>query len=180
MSSAKIKRSLIVIESLVGKVLTSVTNQNDEIIFIAAGGYAYKMYHEQDCCESVYVESINGNLNDLLNEPIIRAEERVAELPDEYGLAQATFYDISTNKGGVTIRWHGSSNGYYGVSVSFDQIEQPNTIDILDAVQELVNLRNLLMKNANRGDGLSMYDKDDQLQLANSIDLVLGAVKVDE
>ena len=96
---------------------------------------AFEMYHEQDCCEDVYIESITGDLEDLLNTPVLLAEEvtsceEILEdnflnlLLDEKKVHQDdswtwTFYKLSTIKGSVTIRWHGSSNGYYSESVSF-------------------------------------------------------------
>lgn len=37
-----------------------------------------------------------------------------------------TFYLIQTNKGHVTLRWLGSSNGYYSESVRFARVDKPN------------------------------------------------------
>jgi len=43
------------IGQLVGKKITEINNSGDEIIFTVKGGDEYKMYHNQDCCESVRV-----------------------------------------------------------------------------------------------------------------------------
>lgn len=110
--------------SLVGKTLAEVTRGDDEIIFRTAEE-TFRMCHTQDCCEHVYIEDICGDLNDLVGTPILQAEESTSDtdptpenrtLDDEQ---QWTFYKIATIKGSVTIRWCGSSNGYYSVSVDF-------------------------------------------------------------
>lgn len=119
--------------SLQGKTLTSVTGEagGDEIIFHCENGEVYKLLHHQDCCESVIVESIVGDLSDLLNTPILLAEEATSEeTPPGVELDYPpesqtwTFYKLRTIKGSVDIRWHGASNGYYSESVNFDLVQK--------------------------------------------------------
>ena len=116
---------------LVGKVLTSVKNVNDEeIVFTVEGGEQYKLVHFEDCCESVMVDDICGDLKDLIGSPILRAEESTSdEPPDGFDPEDRgdesetwTFYNMATAKGSVTIRWYGSSNGYYSEDVDFVKV----------------------------------------------------------
>lgn len=115
-------------ESLVGKTLTEVVNKGDEIIFRTKEGQDYRMFHSQNCCESVRVEDIAGDLEDLVGDPIIRASEESSEVkPEEREYLDSgtwTFYNISTIKASVTIRWIGESNGYYSESVDFEKISK--------------------------------------------------------
>jgi len=113
------------IEPLIGKTFTEVFNhEGEELIF--KGESSYKFYHEQDCCESVMIEEIYGDLSDLMDTPIIVAEEASRQERDgEYGDSQTwTFYNFRTIKGTVTVRWRGSSNGYYSESVDFKEITE--------------------------------------------------------
>jgi hypothetical protein len=112
---------------LVGKILTriDVSKSRDKIIFHCQNGEKYVMLHEQDCCESVDIEDIIGDLDDLIGSPIIRATEDESEENPE-GIEEVyqdsftwTFYNFATEKGHVTIRWYGESNGYYSEAVSF-------------------------------------------------------------
>jgi hypothetical protein len=114
---------------LQGKTLTSITGNegDDEITFIDSEGKAYKLLHHQDCCESVTVESVVGDYSDLLNTPILLAEEASSnECPEGSQALDSdtwTFYKLRTIKGSVDIRWHGVSNGYYSESVDFMEVK---------------------------------------------------------
>ena len=114
---------------LTGETLKSVKGEagDDEIIFELEDGRKFRLYHERDCCESVYVESVIGNLSDLVGTPLLMADEVCgAELDDREGKLNEcdesytwTFYKLATVKGYVDIRFYGTSNGYYSESVSF-------------------------------------------------------------
>ena len=89
----------------------TVTFQNNEV--------RYVLYHEQNCCESVVVEEIIGDLEDLENLPLLIArEDSNADGPETNDESYTwTFYNFATYKGYVTIRFYGSSNGYYSEDV---------------------------------------------------------------
>ena len=115
------------IEDLIGKVLTNVDNDGREIIFTGDDGRKWKLYHENNCCESVEVEDVIGYLSDLVGSPIMMAEEVSSEgYPDankyDHDSYTWTFYKFATVKGYVTVRWYGTSNGYYSESVDFEEL----------------------------------------------------------
>lgn len=112
-------------EDLKGKILTEINKIGDDRIeFRDSEGKEYVMYHFQDCCEHVTIDDICGDLNDLVGCPVLLAEEvsnsddppKGEYEPDSYTW---TFYKLATIKGSVTIRWYGSSNGYYSERVTF-------------------------------------------------------------
>ena len=115
-------------EILKGKTLIAIvgaTAGSDQIEFYSDAG-DFVMYHHGECCESVQVEDIAGDIADLIGSPILLAEESSnSEILDgkpanPYSFTW-TFYKLATAKGHVTLRWLGSSNGYYSESVSFEE-----------------------------------------------------------
>jgi hypothetical protein len=133
------------IKDLVGKTLNEIKNNGNELIFIVDDGSKYKMYHKQVGYESVSIEDINGDLDDLIGTPILLADEvsnkefekafasKFKEVKGSFLLKDNegnrkpesytwTFYKLATINGYVDIRWFGESNGYYSESVDFIQI----------------------------------------------------------
>lgn len=115
---------------LVGKTISALTiaPDSERITIKCSDGTSYLQVHHQDCCESVMVEDICGDIADVVGSPVLVAEEsssdkRPEDVQQEYEDESCTwtFYKIDTAKGGITIRWHGSSNGYYSESVNFER-----------------------------------------------------------
>ena len=114
--------SEVKIENMVGKVFTSVRNEGTELVFQNATE-SFVFFHHQDCCENVSIEDVCGDLQDLVGEPLLLAEEVSGETPvdfneRDYESVTWTFYKFATRKGYVDVRWLGESNGYYSEGVS--------------------------------------------------------------
>lgn len=121
------------VSELLGKTLTRVEKIADDAIeFCADDGSQYVMFHDQDCCEHVSIEDINGELDWLVGSPIVLAEESTNKDSDPPGVDVPpdhwreswtwTFYRIATEKGLVVIRWYGESNGYYSEKANFVRV----------------------------------------------------------
>ena len=91
---------------------------NDALYFEQEDGVQFVLTHIQDCSEDVKIESIDGELDDLIGAPLLMAEEAV-KVGGEPTLESGTwtFYKFATVKGYVTVRFLGWSNGYYSERV---------------------------------------------------------------
>jgi len=114
-------------KELLGRTLYRAEADGDELTLYLSDTNYVRFYHSQNCCESVYIEDICGDLNDLVGSPLLEAEEVSDYHADPLYEGEEsytwTFYKFATRKGFVTVRWYGSSNGYYSESVSVDVVD---------------------------------------------------------
>lgn len=113
------------LKQIIGKTITNISVSQDEVrILCEDDNTAYRAYHMQDCCERVYVESIVGNILNILNSAILDANETI-ETGDHYNEYHdyvswtRTTHTIETANGKLSIVWYGVSNGYYSETVHF-------------------------------------------------------------
>lgn len=136
------------ISELKGKTLTAIyglEKDSEFVAFYASDGSVYKMKHTRDCCESVEIDDVCGNVEDLIGSEIVVAEansnskEEGAQPKHKSDKSYTwTFYKLATMKGYVDIRWYGESNGYYSEAVEFYKLD----IDINKEREKEVNAAN--------------------------------------
>ena len=114
------------IEEMIGITFNKVEQLNDDELRFHWDKGTFVFYHQQNCCEGVYIESIVGDLSDLEGTPLLVAEESTDSGDTEYGSETWTFYKFATIKGYVDVRWYGESNGYYSESVDLKYNENTN------------------------------------------------------
>ena len=114
---------------LLGATLAAIEGMQADskfVTFKTTDGREFVMLHDQSCCESVSIESVVGDVADLIGVPVLVAEESSSYTTPE-GVTHEyepesqtwTFYKLATIKGYVDIRWFGRSNGYYSERVDF-------------------------------------------------------------
>jgi len=110
------------------KTIFSVEGLNEwssEVKFVFTDGSHFRLYHAQECCESVYLEDWEDvDPKDLAGGVLWELEKATKSGGNMYESQQWTFYNVRTSRGDVSLRWSGSSNGYYSVSVD-EEFEEP-------------------------------------------------------
>jgi len=64
--------------NMVGATMVKVTGAekgSESMTFHAEDGRRFTFFHSQDCCESVDIEDVCGDVDDLVGSPIVYAEE---------------------------------------------------------------------------------------------------------
>lgn len=131
------KKPVREVADLVGMTLRSVTQEGVEsLTFTTTDGRVFRLFHDQDCCEDVTIDDVCGDLQAIVGSPIIMAEEACGGVLPDIAVERAneryltesetwTFYKFATVKGYLTVRWFGTSNGYYSESVDFCEMTPP-------------------------------------------------------
>lgn len=107
---------------LIGLTLVSATQEGSDRMILKTEDRSFLFYHSQDCCESVSIHEVEGDLKDLVGQPITQATEEIDQYQPGGECADSvtnTTFMFATSKGRVVVKWIGSSNGYYSESVSF-------------------------------------------------------------
>ena len=114
------------ISEMVGKTVDVITVDKDSNIieFAFRNGDIYRMLHVQDCCEDVYIDDINGDVESFRGQVILSAvESSNVDYTRDLDGQTWTFYRIACNRDFMVIRWIGTSNGYYSESVDIVKIK---------------------------------------------------------
>ena len=128
----------------------------EAIVYFYLFDLIYELRHLQECCESVELVDVCGDIEDFSNTTIRRAECNTRDRGTEDGELTYSFYRLDSDKGSLVLRWTGESNGYYSQEVDFSLFspfnqhgeEEPEYENYCEAAQWIENYRD---------EGLSAY-----------------------
>lgn len=96
---------------------------NDDCFQILTKTHFFQLHHNQDCCESVWLDDIVGDPKSMIGNIVNMAEESWKDDDGADESATWTFYKLATIKGYIDLTWRGESNGYYSESVDCHKVE---------------------------------------------------------
>jgi len=112
------------VEKLKGRPVKSISGlkkDSDQVTLFFGDEYTIEFNHQQDCCETVCL--VDHELQGKMKGELIYIKElsNRDEPPNDWDSHTWTFYEVRTTEGLLTMRWLGTSSGYYSeeVSVSF-------------------------------------------------------------
>ena len=115
-------RSHCDIKDMVGKKVLGIY-YDEENFQILTDDCVYAFYHQQDCCEDVWLTQVDGVSDKIIGSRIVIAEEVLYEKSVAGESITWSFYKIGTNKGMIDFRWQGESDGGYSEIVDLIKIE---------------------------------------------------------
>ena len=117
------------------------------LVFRDINGRHYCFRTENDCCNTVWFNHVNGvetvlgegNVFDILRGAMITGVESKGWTDDRtdedgYDVIQDGFWTIATDRGYIDLEVRNSHNGYYGGSVVYDAESDLGTIEDLREV----------------------------------------------
>lgn len=123
-------------KDIIGKRIIDVklSKGRDDLTLETSDGYTFRLYHEQDCCESVELsdDTTDEEIQSLRGQTILDYQMHT-ERPEDterYESITHTFYTLKTMDSTVVLRWIGESNGYYSEEVN-EEVRKDKDIDIL-------------------------------------------------
>ena len=131
---------------LVGKRINGLFIGDDAwaLVFRDINGRHYCFRTENDCCNTVWFNHVNGvetvlgegNLFDILRGAMVTGVESKGWTDDRtdedgYDVIQDGFWTIATDRGYIDLEVRNSHNGYYGGSVVYDEESDLGTIEDL-------------------------------------------------
>jgi hypothetical protein len=109
----------------INEPIAAIDQLGDEILVTSASGRRWRIWHEQDCCESASLESTDGDLSSLVGKcvEIDHDAEPMGDPPPQYPESW-TRTKITFRADGDTVvtRWLVESNGYYGEEISISEL----------------------------------------------------------
>lgn len=94
--------------------------ESESAVITFDDGATLRLFHQEDCCETVEIVEVIGDPSDLVGHPLAMCEmvkNESAYSDDEHIGSTWTFYKLGGLGGYVTLRWLGKSNGYYSEEV---------------------------------------------------------------
>jgi hypothetical protein len=115
-------------DDLVGETLAYIDVDPDgyQILLTTESGRKIKIYHDQNCCESVQIIGTDGEWRSVIGKPLVLVEhnEHQGDGPPYDDAESWTYTDLvfRVNDATVISKWVGESNGYYSESVDLCEI----------------------------------------------------------
>lgn len=120
------------LEKLKGQTVVEIDGMkegSEEVTLKTKEGNTLVLRYEHDCCASCSICQVDGDPMDLLGAKLLMCEtvtgasigvdedlDESGNDPGEYDSHTWTFVKFASVHGYVTLRWYGSSNGYYSES----------------------------------------------------------------
>jgi hypothetical protein len=122
---------------LVGKIVEKIdvikddllSQEKDSITIYTKCGHVFVFFHDQQCCEHVWLDDITPDIQLLVGHEVLRCEKNSVETGNkhtDFETQTATFYKIACVNGWVDITWKGTSNGYYSEGVDCEVYRRDN------------------------------------------------------